>query len=257
MRIHIIQHVAFEEPGEISNWINRRGHALTLTRVFRDEEFPEIDSFDLLIIMGGPMSVNDHASYPWIANEKKFISQALAAGKYLFGICLGAQFIASALGAKVYPNKIEQQVVKEIGWFPVKTTPEALSSQFFCTMPGEFSPLHWHGETFDLPQGAIRLASTSACANQAFEYNHQALGIQFHLEMSPEIVREMLVNCENDFVGGRYEQSPTQILEAKTNYALTQELIESVLDRFENKIDGKTSKNFFVTSGAAVTMFLM
>ena len=118
MRVHVLQHVPFEGLGSIGPWLQRRGAAISATRFFAGDQLPHLESLDMLVAMGGPMSVNDEATLPWLQEEKRLIADAIGRGTPVLGVCLGAQLIASALGARVFPNH-----VKEIGWFPVRARP--------------------------------------------------------------------------------------------------------------------------------------
>lgn len=204
LRIHYLQHVPFEGPGCIADWASAKGHSLSATKFFENNQLPELSDFDWLIVMGGPMGVYDEEKYDWLNPEKEFIRQAIDAGKTVLGICLGSQFIASALGAKVYPNS-----EKEIGWFPIFPAPE---DQLLGESSDPFPVFHWHGDTFDLPSEAIRLASSEICSNQAFIYNNKVVGLQFHMEVTEESLRQMITFCGNELVNGRYIQSAETIL---------------------------------------------
>ncbi|MFZ3157950.1 MAG: gamma-glutamyl-gamma-aminobutyrate hydrolase family protein, partial [Smithella sp.] len=179
MRAHYLQHVEFEGLGSIASWLEADGYEITNTRLFESAKFPNLKEIDLLVVMGGPMSVNDEDDFPWLVSEKQFIREAINSGKPVLGICLGAQLIASAAGAKVYSNP-----VKEIGWFPIY----GISSQdvSIFSFPPSVKVFHWHGETFDLPSGAIRLAKSDGCENQAFQIGKPVIGLQFHLETTPK-----------------------------------------------------------------------
>lgn len=207
MRAHYFQHVPFEGLGSIEPWLIQHSFEITSTRFYEAAELPEIKDIDMLIVMGGPMSVNDEEKFPWLVAEKQFIGDAIAKNKPVLGICLGAQLIASALGAKVYPNK-----VKEIGWFPVHGIP--LSDKSVFCFPPSMEVFHWHGETFDLPAaGAIRLAKSDACVNQAFQYGKSVIGLQFHLETTPEAARNIVFNCRDELVvNAPYIQKDEKIL---------------------------------------------
>lgn len=208
MRIHYLQHETFEDPGTILEWARERGHTMKGTMVFNNESLPQPGTFDMLVIMGGSLSVYEEGKYPWIAAEKQFIKQAIDTRKTVLGICLGAQIIAAALGAKVYKHSC-----REIGWFPVRLTGEGKKSPVFSGLPESFDALHWHGDTFAIPQGAIHLATSEACPNQAFSYGKMTLALQFHIEYSTENRKKMIDNCSNDLAEpGLYVQTPDFIL---------------------------------------------
>jgi GMP synthase-like glutamine amidotransferase len=183
MRAHVFQHVAFEGRGSIERWLEEQRASVGHTRFYESATLPAVNDIDLLIVMGGPMSANDERTLPWLAGEKRFIRQAIDSGKAVVGICLGAQLIASALGARVYPGK-----EKEVGWFPVSAVPAGDARARFA-FPAEALVFHWHGETFDLPAGAIHLARSLACENQAFQIGDRVVGLQFHLETTPDSAR--------------------------------------------------------------------
>jgi GMP synthase-like glutamine amidotransferase len=176
MKVQVLQHVAFETPGLLSRLILEKGHSMETTGLYNDDVLPATGDFDALIVMGGPMSVHDEAEYPWLVGEKALIGAAIREGKKVLGICLGAQLVAEVCGGNV--RRAEQ---KEIGWWPVRF-PNGSSTVVF----------HWHGETVDLPPAAELLASTDVCVNQAFRIGDRVLGIQFHPEVTDEIIREMI-----------------------------------------------------------------
>lgn len=203
MRAHILQHVPFEGIGSIEHWLNGRGASVGWTRFFESTELPALETLDLIIALGGPMSVNDEADLPWLRTEKRFIAAAIEARKAVLGICLGAQLIASALGAPVYPN-----TEKEIGWFPIAAEPHRPGCFRF---PDTVQVFHWHGETFALPAGATRLASSAVCSNQAFQIGTRVLGLQFHLETTPESADAIISNCNHDLVPERFIQTESAL----------------------------------------------
>ncbi|MBN1688036.1 MAG: type 1 glutamine amidotransferase [Candidatus Omnitrophica bacterium] len=208
MRIHYLQHVPFEGLARIGNWARRNRFQVTRTPFFEGAALPSHETYDFLIIVGGPMGVCDEAQYPWLINEKRFIEAAIGRGKIVLGICLGAQLIASVLGSKVTRNPY-----REIGWFPVTLTPEARQTPYFSSFLGdELTAFHWHGDTFEIPKGAIRLASSGVCLNQAFLFSDTVMGLQFHLESSPESVKALVQNCDADIDGSPYVQSKEMIL---------------------------------------------
>jgi len=187
MRIHCFQHVSFENLGNISGWVNEKNHTLSYTHFFEKEPvFPELDTIDALIILGGYMNVDEEDKYPWLRSEKEYVRKAIEAKKKVLGICLGSQLIASVLGSKVYAN-----TQKEIGFYPIEIEPQnALFSHF--QRPSVV--FHWHGDTFDLPQNTKPIASSKACQNQAYMLENHVLGLQFHLEMNQTIIEQMLMH---------------------------------------------------------------
>jgi GMP synthase-like glutamine amidotransferase len=222
MRVHVFQHAPFEDLGSIRGWLNGRGAEVRYTRLYTGDPLPALDQIDMLIAMGGPMSVNDEVALPWLKAEKQAVREAIAMDKLVLGVCLGAQLIASALGARVYGN-----AVKEIGWFPIQGL-QGVESAF--SFPSESTVLHWHGETFDLPPGAIHLAKSEACKYQAFQFKRNVIGLQFHLEMTADSLRAMVENCRNELVSGQYVQPEPELLAIPdSRYGATNELMNEVL----------------------------
>jgi len=223
MRAHYLQHVPFEGLGSIEPWLAAAGYEITSTRFFESAGLPDPAMIDLLVVMGGPMSVNDEDQLPWLAPEKRFIRTAINSGKPVLGICLGAQLIASAMGAMVYRNS-----VKEIGWLPIQGVSTNDSPVF--GFPPSVEVFHWHGETFDLPSGAIRLASSEGCENQAFQLGRSVIGLQFHLETTPASAREIISNCRDELIPSKYVQTEQEILSAKPeSYKSINQLMGNVL----------------------------
>jgi GMP synthase-like glutamine amidotransferase len=200
MRAHYLQHVPFEGLGSIEYWLQANGYKISATHLYQSAEFPDVNDIDLLIIMGGPMSVNDEADLPWLIAEKQFVKKTIAAGKPVLGICLGAQMIANAMGANVYPNS-----KKEIGWFPIHNSSKDKHNVF--QFPDSATVFHWHGETFDLPANAKLLASSQACVNQAFQLGSNVIGLQFHLETTPASLRDIAAHCADELAAGEFVQS--------------------------------------------------
>jgi GMP synthase-like glutamine amidotransferase len=198
MNVHILQHVPFEDIGCIKSWIESQKATITYTKFFEREFLPDLERLDLIVVLGGPMSVNDEDAFPWLRPEKVFIHDAVKQGVPTLGICLGAQLLASAMSARVYRN-----AHREIGWFEVtRMSCEENVFQF----PERCLGFHWHGETFDLPGGAIHLAKSSACEHQAFQIGRHAVGLQFHLETTPEGVHSLIENCRDELTIGPYIQ---------------------------------------------------
>jgi GMP synthase-like glutamine amidotransferase len=199
MKVQVLQHVPFEGLGSIHAWLSERGAFVRYTRFYQSPVLPDLRSVDLVIAMGGPMSVNDELEYPWLKKEKTFIHEAIRFGLPVLGVCLGAQIIASALGARVFAN-----AHKEIGWFPIQAV--STNSDAF-RFPRQATVFHWHGETFDLPHGAVHLAKSAGCDNQAFQIGTNVVGLQFHLEATPETADQIIQHCRSELADGEYIQT--------------------------------------------------
>lgn len=239
MNIHCFQHVPFEGPGCIGDWARRNGHRLTATRFWLNEPLPQLSGIDWLVIMGGPMNVGDQDRYPWLETEKKFLLDAVGSGKTVLGICLGAQLLARVLGSRVYANP-----QKEIGWFPVRFTSQALERDLFRDFPEEITVFHWHGDTFDLPPGAIPLAASAVCGNQGFLYAGRIIGLQFHVEVTAESVGEMVREGKDELEKGyleksRYVQAAPEILRENRQVAAVNDLMYRLLNRLSEKFREK------------------
>lgn len=225
MKIHYLQHVPFETPASIETWALEHKHDLSATRFYADESLPLVEDIDWLVVMGGPMNIYEESQYTWLTQEKRFIEQAITANKTVIGICLGSQLIADVLGSQVYRGEY-----KEIGWFPIQLTKEAQNSTLFGRLPQRFTVFHWHGDTFDLPPGATRLAYSEVCKNQAFIYNQRVLGLQFHLESTQESVSQIITNCGNEIVEDKYIQQPAEMLSKTDNFTKINLIMNSILD---------------------------
>ena len=223
MNVHVLQHVPFEGLGSIDDWLADRAARVTYTRFFESAQFPDLGAVNFIIALGGPMSVNDEAQLPWLRAEKDFVAAAIAAHKAVLGICLGAQMIAKALGARVYPGP-----AKEIGWFPVFAEPAGPGAFVF---PARTTAFHWHGETFDLPTGAVHLARSTACRNQAFQFGKRVIGLQFHLETTPASADSILRHCSDELVPQPYIQTEAALRSVPAaDYAGINKLMTTVLD---------------------------
>jgi GMP synthase-like glutamine amidotransferase len=207
LKIHYFQHVPFEGLGSIGEWTSLSGQTLTTTRFFENSRFPEITDIDWLIVMGGPMSVNDEDKYPWLVEEKKFIREVIKAGKVVIGICLGSQLISAALGARIFQNK-----EKEIGWFDIELTCSGKSDHLFSELGSRLKVFHWHGDTFDLPENAIHMAYSEGCKNQAYIYKDNVVALQFHLESTMNSLKDMIEFGREELKPARYVQTENELL---------------------------------------------
>ncbi len=222
MRVHYLQHVEFEDLGSMHAWFNKRSELLTATHLYRQTGLPKLDSFDWLVVMGGPMGVGDNAAYPWLAAEQAFIQAAIDAGKTVLGICLGAQLIAAALEAEISTNPR-----REIGWFPLRG--EHKEHPIAQLLDGCMA-FHWHGDTFALPAGAQHLASSEACRNQAFSIRDRVFGFQFHLETTEQSARALLRHCRDELDGSHYVQSSHQVLQHSQRFDRINNTMSNLLD---------------------------
>ncbi|MFP4373124.1 MAG: type 1 glutamine amidotransferase [Spirochaetaceae bacterium] len=229
LRIHVFQHVPFEGPAFVGEWLSSRGHSIATTRFFNQETaapLPRVDDYDWLVVMGGPMSANDTDRLPWLRAERECIRDAISAGRTVLGICLGAQLIAAALGAGVYPN-----YYREIGWFPVSIEHH---SPLFSQFPASIPALHWHAETFSLPPGAELLARSDGCVNQAFSVGDRVLGLQFHLEATRASAEELVEAAAGDLSGdGPYVASREEILDEAAPFGRSNRYMETILAGLE------------------------
>lgn len=232
MKIHCIQHVKFETPGTIIEWIEKKNYFFSTTHLYERESFPETDTFDLLIVMGGPMNIYEYEKYPWLKKEKAFLEKTIAEGKAVFGICLGAQLLADVLKARVFNNSY-----KEIGWFPVYTIQEPESGiSLLKDIPYQFTAFHWHGDTFDLPEGARLLFESEACKNQGFIYENRVIGLQFHLEMNEQTIRNVVQNCRDELVERKYIQREDKMLDRTDFLKESKKLMFRLMDNLEKSI---------------------
>lgn len=185
MRVLVLQHIGCEHPGVFSEVMRERGVQAVAVELDREEPLPDWRDFDGVLAMGGPMGAGDDAEHPWLTAEKRLVREAVQAGRPFLGVCLGVQLLAAALGARVYPADRP-----EVGLLGVELTDEGRDDPLFAGLDQRFASLQWHGDTFDLPSGAVRLAGSPLVPNQAFRAAERAYGVQFHLEVSGEMARE-------------------------------------------------------------------
>ena len=185
MNVLVLQHIACEPPGVYEDVLRERGATIHRVELDEGDPLPDWRGFDAIVAMGGPMGALDEADHPWLVDEKRLIADAVRSGLPFWGVCLGVQLLAASLGARVYPGS-----APEVGLLPVTLTDEALADPVFAGMPRELLSLQWHGDTFDLPDGAALLAGSPAYPNQAFRFGAAAYGVQFHLEVSHGLARE-------------------------------------------------------------------
>lgn len=225
MHIHYLQHVAFEDLGSMQQWFRDQDFQISATHLYAGESPPELHDIDWLIIMGGPMGVNDENLYPWLADEKIFIEKAIASGKTILGICLGAQLIAHVLGAGIAKNSH-----REIGWFPLRVHEEAAQTTIGKILRTHPLAFHWHGDRFEIPAGATPLASSVACDNQAFIYQDRVVGLQFHLETTEHSANKLIEHCGNELDDSRYVQDIAEMLSTKERFHTINQAMAEILE---------------------------
>ena len=228
MRIHHLQHVPFEGLGSIEPVLREKGHHLTATHLYHSQPLPVAEDIDWLIVMGGPMGIYDEQAYPWLKAEKRFIEDVISAGKIVLGICLGAQLIADVLGAKVYRNKY-----REIGWFNINRSPEAEGTILYKAIPAQAEVFHWHGDTFDIPEGARPLAESAACRNQGFIMDDRLVAFQFHLETTLKSAKALIENGRDELDDSRYVQTETKMLSSLQRFSNINQIMRTVLETME------------------------
>ncbi len=201
---------------------------MTLTQLYSGNDLPHPSDIDLLVVMGGPMSIHNEEQYPWLKQEKKFIRLCLAEQVKIAGICLGAQMVADVLGATVCING-----GKEIGWHPIEWSGKARQLPLFDFLPKQQKVLHWHGETFEIPEKGINLAVSSGCPRQGFLIENRVLGLQFHLEMTRSSLSKLIKNCRNELsVAGGFIQSAEEMLSEDQLFEQANASMRELMDRF-------------------------
>ncbi|MCE1271069.1 MAG: type 1 glutamine amidotransferase [Acinetobacter sp.] len=237
LRVHYFQHIAGEGFGSCYDYLKAHQAKITATEFFalpvdlplELEALPHIDEVDLLIIMGGTMSVNDEANYPWLKLEKRWLRRYLSAGKPAIGLCLGGQLIANALGASVSRNQHQ-----ELGWMDVGRVSHVPENYF--QIPEKINIMQWHSETFEIPRGGVRLAQNNVCQNQMYQIGRNVLGFQFHPEMTPHALQLLIENEEDSAVfNGQYVQPIAELKKTiKSKFEQGNQLLNRAIDYVVN-----------------------
>jgi GMP synthase-like glutamine amidotransferase len=228
MNLYFFQHDPLESPGYILEWAQDRGHKCSLINFYDDDLLPDIAKVEGLVIMGGPMNIYDDEEYTWLETERDFVKKFIFSGKKILGICFGSQMIADALGILVKRNQHT-----EIGWFKVRINQQNLSKTFAGVFPEEFITLHWHSDTFDLPENSVGFASSLATPNQAFLWNDNVVALQFHPEMTERGVTLLVEDhpeiFENNFP---FIQQQHEILGTDSYFENNRKILFKLLDKF-------------------------
>lgn len=216
-KILVLQHVKSEGLGIIGKTIGQKGIEADFVRIFRRDRISgSIQGYDGLIVLGGPMGVYEDDVYPFIKDEIALIKNAMKSNIPILGICLGAQLLAKAAGADVYKGK-----KKEIGWYDVELTDEGKADSLFVGLPDEFTVFQWHGDTFDMPDGCKCLASSKLFPHQIIKVGKNAYGLQFHLEVTEEMIREWICVNDSELASVRSHIDPDKIVKSTSGHIKT------------------------------------
>ena len=228
MKVLIVKHAPFEREGNMAAWLQRKQAEIVYLNLYESAVFPDPKAFDLIVLLGGPMSVNDEQIYPWLVPEKQFVKEALSLNMPILGLCLGGQLIANVLGAAVTLNR-----ETEIGWHTVSNN---TSNKNLFQFPNQIPIFNWHSETFALPKGAEPLIKSQACQNQGFQYGDKVIGLQCHPEVTAEIIQDWIDEIGEQMTQGDFVQTPEQIFaDAEVNIAQAQMQLEKMLEFITTK----------------------
>ncbi len=223
MKILFVLHAAFESPGSIAKWAEQQGHATQEVHPYKGEKLPDAEQFDFLVVMGGPQSPIHIEQSPYLYDEIELIKSAIQAKKRVLGVCLGAQLIGEALGAKT-----EHSPHREIGAYPVELLEAAAADPVFGEFPKKFDVMHWHSDMPGIPKGAVLLAKSAGCPRQAFRYGDRVYGFQCHFELTQVLVKGMIDHCPEDLKPGEYIMSEADLM--AVDYAQINLLLEAILN---------------------------
>jgi GMP synthase (glutamine-hydrolysing) len=202
-RVLVLQHTPEETLGSIAAVLTHRGHEFRYVKGYAGETIPPVLEEDGLVVLGGPQSAYEQDRFPFLAAEVRLITATLDAGKPILGVCLGCQLLAAALGARVGRGR-----EKEIGWFPVQLHVDLRGDPLFGDLGRTFTPLHWHGDVFDLPKGALELGHSARTRYQGFRYGSAVYGLLFHLEVTDELVRAMVGGFGDELKAAGLDPAP-------------------------------------------------
>jgi len=224
MKILIITHATFEKPGSIKTWAEMHDHNMVEIKPYAGETLPEVNDFDLIVVMGGPQSPLSIDESPYLNDEIQLLAQAIRLNKKIIGVCLGAQLISEALGAKT-----ERSPDREIGSYPIVLLNGAKDDPVFSKFSQEFDVMHWHNDMPGIPDGAILLAKSEGCPRQIYRYGDRIYGFQCHFELTKNLVTEMIKHCAEDIkAGGRFVMTPEELM--NVNYDDINAKMNAVLD---------------------------
>jgi len=238
MAVLVLQNIACEGPGLLAPILESKGLSPHIAMMGQGGPPPSVTQFQGLVVLGGPMNVDEEERYPFLRDEVKVLQQALRTGIPVLGICLGAQLLAKALGARVYPARS-----REIGFSRVQLTEEGGRDPLFRTQGRFMTVFQWHGDTFDLPKDAVTLASSAVCPQQAFRYGRAAYGLQFHLEVTPGMVTSWVREYLPDLVvAGLQDKGQDMVSEARTRAHDLAQQADEVFGAFAAIVEGRRAE---------------
>lgn len=223
MKILFVTHADFEKPGFIETWAKQNSFDTQEIRPYLGEKLPEANSFDLLVSMGGPQSPLSIDEAPYLYDEIKLIGQAIKQNKQIIGVCLGAQLIGEALGAKT-----ERSPYREVGLYPIELLEGAKTDPIFQSFPAKFDVMHWHSDMPGIPDGAEIIAASAGCPRQIVRYSERIYGFQCHLELTQDLVKGMIEKCPNDLVAGKYISTIEELM--AVNYSKINAKLHNILN---------------------------
>lgn len=223
MNILFITHASFEKAGSIELWAKKNNHITREVKPYAGETLPAIDDYDMLIVMGGPQSPIKIEKSPYLKDEIELIKQALNKKKKIIGVCLGAQLIAEALGAKT-----ERSPNKEIGMYPVELIGDVGNDPVFKNFPSKFDVMHWHSDMPGLIDDIELLAKSEGCPRQIFRFGDRVYGFQCHFELTKELVENMVEHCGGDLKAGKYVMTSQELM--SLDYSKINAQMDEVLD---------------------------
>ncbi len=235
MRLHLLEHDPIDiRRNNITIWAEKKGYSVGSSDVFKGAKLPPLKDFDWLIVLGGSQHAWQEQEHPWLAAEKKYISEALSQDKIMLGICFGAQLLAEALGGRVFSNQKE-----EIGWYEVTVSAEGEKSFLLKNVPPMFLTFHWHSDHFTLPPGCTRLAFSEPTANQAYTAdNSRVAGLQFHPEYTIEMIRYFATDYGHEWQKDQYVAGKEAVLSQSKQITQTYWLMERLLDNMDREFGG-------------------
>ncbi len=223
MKMLIVTHASFEKPGSIQSWAERNNYQITEIRPYKGDALPNVDDFDFVVVMGGPQSPLEIDKAPYLKDEINMLSDALKLNKRIIGVCLGAQLISEALGART-----ERSPYREIGCYPLELLCDAKADPVFNQFQNNLDVMHWHSDMPGLPEGAVLLAKSEGCPRQIYRYGDRVYGFQCHFELTKELVLEMVKKCPNDLKAGKYIMMEQELM--NVNYADINAKLDLILD---------------------------